>query len=348
MSLAKLANVSPVSRPGVLISNVILFFWLLARSLVGYALLVAPLPLVVIYFRDFARQAYGAPSLDVALDEAVARDRRRGARPRRRPTWEAPLSVGLRSFRLTFGRVIIARNGVEARTLFRERARAERPRRVEATLNHPFPRPGDRSAPLHAVNKFEANLYTQPALREQGRLDADAELELLLHDGDRVLAANTELDEDNPRAAAAAAAAGDDDDARRRPLVPLPTTPESDDIKARMSAMAMGMTRIRNLPDAAKPAQVSRAERRRVSAVLEAAYRGERDFFAPDDPSTEADPPDSTDPTSPRDDDDSATGDDGCEIPWPPPPPLGDVRAASSEAKDAEARAPLATPIWPS
>ena len=37
-------------------------------SLVDYALLVAPLPLVVIYFRDFARQAYGVPSLDVALD----------------------------------------------------------------------------------------------------------------------------------------------------------------------------------------------------------------------------------------------------------------------------------------
>ncbi|KAH8053269.1 hypothetical protein JL720_14750 [Aureococcus anophagefferens] len=59
---------------GVLVSNAILFFWLLARSLVGYALLVSPLPLLVLYFREFAEA--GAPSVGVALDEAVTKDRR--------------------------------------------------------------------------------------------------------------------------------------------------------------------------------------------------------------------------------------------------------------------------------
>ena len=43
------------------------------------------------------------------------------------PTSKAPLSAVFHSFRLTFGRAIISRNGLEAWMLFPERARAEHP-----------------------------------------------------------------------------------------------------------------------------------------------------------------------------------------------------------------------------
>ena len=44
------------------------------------------------------------------------------------PTSKAPISASFHSFRLTFGRAIISRNGLEARMLFPERARAEHSR----------------------------------------------------------------------------------------------------------------------------------------------------------------------------------------------------------------------------
>ncbi|KAH8043524.1 hypothetical protein JL722_15161 [Aureococcus anophagefferens] len=59
---------------GLAISNVILALWLLFQQMVGDALLVAPLPFVVLTFRYFCREAYADPSLTMSLDEAVARD----------------------------------------------------------------------------------------------------------------------------------------------------------------------------------------------------------------------------------------------------------------------------------
>ena len=44
------------------------------------------------------------------------------------PTSKAPISVDFHSFRLTFGRGIISRNGLDRERLSLERARAERPR----------------------------------------------------------------------------------------------------------------------------------------------------------------------------------------------------------------------------
>ncbi|KAH8045778.1 hypothetical protein JL722_14052 [Aureococcus anophagefferens] len=61
------------------VSNGILFCWLLARSLVGYALLVLPLPFVVKGFGSFAEEAYGKPSRAVSLDVAVKAEAERGA-----------------------------------------------------------------------------------------------------------------------------------------------------------------------------------------------------------------------------------------------------------------------------
>jgi hypothetical protein len=52
-------------------------------------------------------------------------DRRRGTRA---PTRKAPRSVVFHSFRLISGRAIISRSGLDAWTLFPERARAEEPR----------------------------------------------------------------------------------------------------------------------------------------------------------------------------------------------------------------------------
>ncbi|KAH8060179.1 hypothetical protein JL722_5141 [Aureococcus anophagefferens] len=196
---------------GVLVSNAILFFWLLARSLVGYALLVSPLPLLVLYFREFAEEAYGAPSVGVALDEAVTKDRHVAA-------------------------------SVDAR--------------------------------------FESNLYTQPALRDQGHLDADAELESLLHDGDPLLAA-VPAEPESPAPAEGRKVTFDvaDSDRRRRPLVPL-STPETADDVARKSAMMSSLHRLSRLPDARRPHEASR-ERRRVSMRLDAAYRGDVDSSRP-------------------------------------------------------------------
>ena len=59
---------------GLATSNVILALWLLFQQMVGDALLVAPLPFVVLTFRYFCREAYADPSLTMSLDEAVARD----------------------------------------------------------------------------------------------------------------------------------------------------------------------------------------------------------------------------------------------------------------------------------
>lgn len=58
---------------GVIMSNAFLFFWLVTRSLFGYALLVLPLPFVVVTFKAFSLEAYEDPCKRVALDEAVAR-----------------------------------------------------------------------------------------------------------------------------------------------------------------------------------------------------------------------------------------------------------------------------------
>ncbi|KAH8068244.1 hypothetical protein JL721_6818 [Aureococcus anophagefferens] len=238
---------------GVLVSNAILFFWLLARSLVGYALLVSPLPLLVLYFREFAEEAYGAPSVGVALDEAVTKDRHVAA-------------------------------SVDAR--------------------------------------FESNLYTQPALRDQGHLDADAELESLLHDGDPLLAA-VPAEPESPAPAEGRKVTFDvaDSDRRRRPLVPL-STPETADDVARKSAMMSSLHRLSRLPDARRPHETSRAERRRVSMRLDAAYRGDVDFFSAMDEEEEDD--DDGLFLSPR-----SPGDDEVAIPWPPPPPDYPPPAAS-------------------
>ncbi|KAH8086043.1 hypothetical protein JL720_7243 [Aureococcus anophagefferens] len=55
---------------GLATSNVILALWLLFQQMVGDALLVAPLPFVVLTFRYFCREAYADPSLTMSLDEA--------------------------------------------------------------------------------------------------------------------------------------------------------------------------------------------------------------------------------------------------------------------------------------
>lgn len=53
-------------------SNTILCFWFLSKSLVGMALLVAPLPVVVFAFANFARDAYFDPTRTASLDTARA------------------------------------------------------------------------------------------------------------------------------------------------------------------------------------------------------------------------------------------------------------------------------------
>ena len=59
------------------------------------------------------------------------------------PTSKAPISAVFHSFRLTFGRAIIPRNGLEAWILFLERARAEQS--GESDVESLFSRPGPRT-----------------------------------------------------------------------------------------------------------------------------------------------------------------------------------------------------------
>ena len=169
------------------VSNGILFCWLLARSLVGYALLVLPLPFVVKGFGSFAEEAYGKPSRAVSLDVAV-------------------------------------------------KAEAE------------------RAVPSH---RFDATLYRQPALRNvQGAtLDADRELSALLLG-------------QTPRPSK-----------RREDPHPLAAIAEVEDA-ARRAARVDARHLLETLrPDVARPHEATRADRRRVSDRLDAAYRGQAEFF---------------------------------------------------------------------
>ena len=64
------------------------------------------------------------PWIDPALDALAPGQHKRA----KFPTSKAPISAVFHSFRLTFGRAIISRNGLEAWMLFSERARAEHSR----------------------------------------------------------------------------------------------------------------------------------------------------------------------------------------------------------------------------
>ena len=102
---------------GLTVSNIVVLFWLASVKLWGYAVMVAPIPLIVVAFGRFAREAYEKPSRELPLDESRFRD-----------------------------------HSVQS----------------EVSL------------------RFDAALYTQPALRDRGDLDADAELAALLRDDDMV------------------------------------------------------------------------------------------------------------------------------------------------------------------
>ena len=219
------------------VSNGILFCWLLARSLVGYALLVLPLPFVVKGFGSFAEEAYGKPSRAVSLDVAV-------------------------------------------------KAEAE------------------RAVPSH---RFDATLYRQPALRNvQGAtLDADRELSALLLG-------------QTPRPSK-----------RREDPHPLAAIAEVEDA-ARRAARVDARHLLETLrPDVARPHEATRADRRRVSDRLDAAYRGQAEFFNELPRYTRAPPPRHTPPgdrratiattpaTAPRTLRRAASSPDGDEPPGP-------------------------------
>ena len=146
---------------------------------------------------------------------------------------------------------------------------------------------------------FEHNLYTQPALRDAGSLDVDVELESLLH-----------LEED-AGAPPPASPAGDAGAAARR--------------RAKSYAAA---SLFDNMPDALKPHEASREERRRVSVRLTAAYKGEVDFFdhAADDVDSSSDDDDA--PLAGETDDDESGAAKAAPDAPPPPPPI--ARTSSS------------------
>ena len=70
-----------------------------------------------------------APALDRLVARTKGATRDPGQQKRAKfPTSKAHISAVFHSFRLTFGRAIISRNGLEAWMLFPERARAEHSR----------------------------------------------------------------------------------------------------------------------------------------------------------------------------------------------------------------------------
>jgi hypothetical protein len=93
--------------------------------------LAAPVRAAV--FGDLGRRQYGgAATMDGLAGVADTVDffwHLAGQQKRAKfPTSEGPISAVVHSFRLTFGRAIISRNGIEAWMLFPERARAEHSR----------------------------------------------------------------------------------------------------------------------------------------------------------------------------------------------------------------------------
>ena len=76
----------------------------------------------------FLREALRAGDSDAAVALVKAGEDPEQEKSAKFPTSKAPISAVFHSFRLIFGRAIIARNGLEAWMLFSERARAERSR----------------------------------------------------------------------------------------------------------------------------------------------------------------------------------------------------------------------------
>ena len=167
--------------------------------------MVAPIPLIVVAFGRFAREAYEKPSRELPLDESRFRD-----------------------------------HSVQS----------------EVSL------------------RFDAALYTQPALRDRGDLDADAELAAMLRGDEDV--------EDEPP---------------KRTCCGRRAKEKEEEVRAVRRASLAGRRMTLRVPDAQQPYEASREERRRVSARLSMAYRGEADFFVGGEDSKEA-PADETTPPS--------------------------------------------------
>merc|ERR1711965_895207 len=167
--------------------------------------MVAPIPLIVVAFGRFAREAYEKPSRELPLDESRFRD-----------------------------------HSVQS----------------EVSL------------------RFDAALYTQPALRDRGDLDADAELAAMLRGEEDV--------EDEPP---------------KRTCCGRRAKEKEEEVRAVRRASLAGRRMTLRVPDAQQPYEASREERRRVSARLSMAYRGEADFFVGGEDSKEA-PADETTPPS--------------------------------------------------
>merc|ERR1711965_1161919 len=157
--------------------------------------MVAPIPLIVVAFGRFAREAYEKPSRELPLDESRFRD---------------------------------------------------------------------HSVQSEVSQRFDAALYTQPALRDRGDLDADAEL----------------VDEPTKKTCCG----------RRE-------KEKQEEVRAVRRASLAGRRMTLRVPDAQQPYEASREERRRVSARLSMAYRGEADFFVGGEDAKEA-PADETTPPS--------------------------------------------------
>ena len=103
--------------------------------------------------------------------------------------------------------------------------------------------------------RFDAALYTQPALRDRGDLDADAELAALLRGDDDV--------EDEPTKRTCCG---------RR-------AKEKEEERAVRRASLAGRRMTLRVPDAQRPTAPRGRSGARVSARLSMAYRGEADFF---------------------------------------------------------------------
>ena len=171
------------------VSNLVLVAWLASRALWGYSVLVAPIPLVVVAFGRFAREAYEKPSRELPLDESRFRD---------------------------------------------------------------------HSVQSEVSQRFDAALYTQPALRDRGDLDVDAELAAMLRG---------EFEEETK-------------EPNRRSCCGHVRREKEEEVWAVRRASLAGRRMTARVPDGQQPYEASREERRRVSLRLSAAYRGEADFFA--------------------------------------------------------------------
>jgi len=248
---------------GLFSSNLILVFWLLTKSLVGYALLVAPLCMVVRSFRHFAYEAYERPSMSVALDEAVEHE-----------AW-------------------YKRQAQRAKAKAADSKAADAKAPVDGKADDTAaPSPvADTAFCCDVTARFDATLYRQPSLRPQGTLDADSELALLLvvdgaaaparePDGARGAAEHGALASQVRNAKAAVESLQEQRRRAREALASPHSTRKSslfsqdDDSEVAARHAASRFARLRGKG----PAEATREEREAVEAALGKFYRGETDI----------------------------------------------------------------------